>query len=73
MSGSCGKRSLATARRAAKVAKAYGLDEERARVLPAGAIILTEVTLRLGVPLQLARGGLREGAALALLAQAAAA
>jgi len=64
---------LATARRAAKVAKAYGLDEERARVLPAGAIILTEVTLRLGVPLQLARGGLREGAALALLAQAAAA
>jgi len=64
---------LATARRATKVAKAYGIDEERARVLPAGAIILTELTLRLGVPLQLARGGLREGAALALLAQAAAA
>jgi len=64
---------LVSARRAAKIAKAYGLDEERARVLPAGAIILRAVALRLGVPLELGRGGLREGAAASLLAELAAA
>ncbi|MBA2476318.1 MAG: hypothetical protein H0V40_10235 [Actinobacteria bacterium] len=58
---------LSTARRSAKLAKAYGMDDERARVLPAGAIILQALTRRLGVPLELAQGGLREGAALALL------
>ena len=39
----------------------------------AGALILAEVQGRLGVPFEVARGGLREGAALALarVAQAA--
>lgn len=64
---------LVSQHRAAKVAKAFRLEVERARVLPAGAIILTEVTQRLGVPLELTRGGLREGVALELLAEAEAA
>lgn len=64
---------VATARRAAKLAKAYGLDERRARVLPAGAVILREVVRRLGVPLELARGGLREGVLAELVAEAEAA
>jgi exopolyphosphatase/guanosine-5'-triphosphate,3'-diphosphate pyrophosphatase len=64
---------LLTERRAAKVARLHGIDVERARVLPAGALILAEVVRRLGVPLRLGRGGLREGVALSLLAEARAA
>lgn len=64
---------LLSARRAAKVARLHGIDVERARVLPAGALILAEVVRRLGVPLRLGRGGLREGVALSLLAEARAA
>ena len=63
---------LTSQHRAAKLARSFGLDEARARVLPAGAILLGEVTWRLGIPLELARGGLREGAAAQLLAAAAA-
>jgi exopolyphosphatase/guanosine-5'-triphosphate,3'-diphosphate pyrophosphatase len=51
----------------------YGLAPERARTLPAGALILAEAQLRLGLPFEVARGGVREGAALALLAERAAA
>jgi exopolyphosphatase/guanosine-5'-triphosphate,3'-diphosphate pyrophosphatase len=57
---------------AAVVADSYGIPPERARTLAAGAIILLEARRRLGVPLEVARGGVREGAALALLAQLAA-
>ena len=53
---------LSSARRSVKVAKSYGLDQQRARVLPAGAIVLREVTRLVGRPLQLGRGGLREAA-----------
>jgi exopolyphosphatase/guanosine-5'-triphosphate,3'-diphosphate pyrophosphatase len=60
---------LLRARRAAKLAKEFRLDRERARLLPAGALLLREVVARLGVPLTLARGGLREGAATTLLAE----
>jgi exopolyphosphatase / guanosine-5'-triphosphate,3'-diphosphate pyrophosphatase len=56
-----------------KIAKDYGVDQARARTLTAGAVIFVEVQRRLGVPLQVGRGGLREGAALELLAQADAA
>jgi exopolyphosphatase / guanosine-5'-triphosphate,3'-diphosphate pyrophosphatase len=59
--------------RAAKLAKAYAIDPERARLLAAGAVILREVARRLGVPLELGRGGLREGVALSLLAESRAA
>jgi exopolyphosphatase / guanosine-5'-triphosphate,3'-diphosphate pyrophosphatase len=56
-----------------KIAKEYGVDEARARTMTAGALILLEIHRRLTVPLQVGRGGVREGAALALLAEAGAA
>jgi exopolyphosphatase/pppGpp-phosphohydrolase len=34
---------ITTVRRSTKLAKVFGFDEERARVLPAGALILAEV------------------------------
>ena len=56
-----------------RIAAVYGLERSRARTILAGALILSEVQRRLGVPFEVARGGLREGAALALarVAQAA--
>jgi exopolyphosphatase/guanosine-5'-triphosphate,3'-diphosphate pyrophosphatase len=54
--------ALAAALPAVELARVHGLDEQRARVLPAGALILREVVRLLGIPLRLARGGLREGA-----------
>jgi exopolyphosphatase / guanosine-5'-triphosphate,3'-diphosphate pyrophosphatase len=54
-----------------EIAKEYGVDRPRARTLLAGSIILSEAQRRLGVPLEVARGGLREGAALTLLETAA--
>ncbi len=50
----------------------YGIPQWRARLLTAGTLILRESHLLLGVPLEVARGGLREGAALELLQRAAA-
>jgi exopolyphosphatase/guanosine-5'-triphosphate,3'-diphosphate pyrophosphatase len=60
-------------RPAARIAATFELDLLRARTLAAGAIVLAEAQRRLAVPFQVARGGLREGAALDLLAEAAAA
>jgi exopolyphosphatase/guanosine-5'-triphosphate,3'-diphosphate pyrophosphatase len=56
-----------------RIAAAYGLERSRARTILAGTLILAEVQQRLGTPFEVARGGLREGAALALarIAQAA--
>jgi exopolyphosphatase/guanosine-5'-triphosphate,3'-diphosphate pyrophosphatase len=45
---------------AAVVAERTRLAPERVRLLPAGIVVLAEVTRRLG-PLEVARGGLREG------------
>jgi exopolyphosphatase/guanosine-5'-triphosphate,3'-diphosphate pyrophosphatase len=56
-----------------EIADSFGLAPERARTVVAGALILAEAQRRLGLPLEVARGGLREGAALALLAERAAA
>lgn len=42
------------------------LDPERVHLLPAGLHLLGAVSARLGVPLTVGRGGLREGACLAL-------
>lgn len=56
-----------------RVARTYGIHVERARVLLAGALILHETQQVLGVPLQVARGGLREGLADVLLAERSAA
>jgi exopolyphosphatase/guanosine-5'-triphosphate,3'-diphosphate pyrophosphatase len=47
-------------------AERFGLDPERVRLLPAGMTILGEVIERLGLPLDVGRGGLREGVILAL-------
>ena len=77
--GTLGPEELASAaRKAAKrpsrrLAAEFGLDRSRARTLGAGAVILAAVQRRLSVPLVVARGGLREGAALQLLAEARAA
>ena len=51
------------------VARRFDLELPRARTLLAGTLILAELRRRLGVSLQIARGGLQEGAALALLAR----
>jgi exopolyphosphatase/guanosine-5'-triphosphate,3'-diphosphate pyrophosphatase len=56
-------------RPSSEIALEHGIDPERARTLLGGALILGEVTFRLAVPLVVARGGVREGAALALAAQ----
>jgi len=50
-----------------EVARRYGVDRARAGILPAGIILLAEVQRRLGVPLHVCGGGIREGAALASL------
>jgi exopolyphosphatase / guanosine-5'-triphosphate,3'-diphosphate pyrophosphatase len=52
-----------------RIARAFALDERRARTLPAGALVLAALRRRLGVDLEVVRTGLREGAALALLAE----
>jgi exopolyphosphatase / guanosine-5'-triphosphate,3'-diphosphate pyrophosphatase len=51
---------------AADVARDYEIDVRRVKLLPAGIAILAAVSGLLGVPLQLARGGLREGVVLRL-------
>jgi exopolyphosphatase / guanosine-5'-triphosphate,3'-diphosphate pyrophosphatase len=53
-------------RKSAKVVRAVGIDARRAETVLAGALLLGEASRLLGRPLTLARGGLREGAALAL-------
>jgi exopolyphosphatase/pppGpp-phosphohydrolase len=47
------------------VARRFGVDRARARILPAGVAILAEVQRVLGLPLHVCDGGIREGAALA--------
>jgi exopolyphosphatase/guanosine-5'-triphosphate,3'-diphosphate pyrophosphatase len=47
------------------VARRFGVDRARVEILPAGIILLAEVQRRLGVPLHVCSGGIREGAILA--------
>jgi exopolyphosphatase/guanosine-5'-triphosphate,3'-diphosphate pyrophosphatase len=47
--------------RAAEVAHRFAMDAERVALLPAGLVILEAVSGMLEVPLQIGRGGLREG------------
>lgn len=56
-----------------KVAERYGIDPERVRTVAAGAVLLSEIQQRLGVPLKVVRGGVREGALLELAARRVAA
>ena len=46
---------------AAAVARTFSLDAQRVRLLPAGILILDAAAQRLDRPLQIGRGGLREG------------
>ncbi len=51
----------------ADVAKRFELDERRVKLLPAGVLILEKISELLGQPLQIGKGGLREGVILELL------
>jgi exopolyphosphatase/guanosine-5'-triphosphate,3'-diphosphate pyrophosphatase len=66
-----GLQALVT-RPAAEVALALGLHAERARLLPAGLLLLDAASRALDAPLQLAGGGLREGVVMEQLALMAA-
>ena len=50
-----------------EIARRFGVDRARAEILPAGVILLVEVQRRLGAPLHVCDGGIREGAVLASL------
>jgi exopolyphosphatase/guanosine-5'-triphosphate,3'-diphosphate pyrophosphatase len=60
-------------RTAAEIARQYGIDRERAWTLVGGTVVLAELQQRLGVPLRVARAGMREGVAAAAFAELAAA
>jgi exopolyphosphatase/guanosine-5'-triphosphate,3'-diphosphate pyrophosphatase len=51
----------------AEVARRFELDPRRVRILPAGVLILEKLSELLGQPLQIGKGGLREGIILDLL------
>ncbi|MGZ8715721.1 MAG: Ppx/GppA phosphatase family protein [Gaiellaceae bacterium] len=46
------------------IVRRFDVDRSRARILPAGIVLLAEVQRRLGVPLYVCNGGIREGAIL---------
>jgi exopolyphosphatase / guanosine-5'-triphosphate,3'-diphosphate pyrophosphatase len=50
-----------------EVAKRFELDPRRVRILPAGVLLLEKLSELLGQPLQIGKGGLREGIILDLL------
>jgi exopolyphosphatase/guanosine-5'-triphosphate,3'-diphosphate pyrophosphatase len=64
---------LLSEQKSGRIAKAFGIERNRARTLAAGAVILQALQHRLGVPLEVSRTGLREGAVLAMLDELAAA
>jgi exopolyphosphatase / guanosine-5'-triphosphate,3'-diphosphate pyrophosphatase len=54
------------------ISRRYGVHRTRVKILPAGLVLLAEVQQRLGVPLHVCDGGIREGAVLATVAELAA-
>jgi exopolyphosphatase / guanosine-5'-triphosphate,3'-diphosphate pyrophosphatase len=54
-----------------EVAKRFELDPRRVRILPTGVLLLEKLSELLGQPLQIGKGGLREGVILDLLNGAA--
>jgi exopolyphosphatase/guanosine-5'-triphosphate,3'-diphosphate pyrophosphatase len=52
---------------AAEVARRFELDPQRVRILATGVLLLEKLSELLGQPLQIGKGGLREGVILALL------
>jgi exopolyphosphatase/guanosine-5'-triphosphate,3'-diphosphate pyrophosphatase len=65
--------ALLAAMPAGDIVDRYDIDPERVRTLAAGAVILTALQAHLGTTLKVVRGGVREGALLALAQQRAAA
>jgi exopolyphosphatase/guanosine-5'-triphosphate,3'-diphosphate pyrophosphatase len=57
----------------AEIAKRYGIGEDRARTLAAGAVIISGLQHHLGTSLKVVRAGLRDGALLTLAAEQASA
>jgi exopolyphosphatase/guanosine-5'-triphosphate,3'-diphosphate pyrophosphatase len=55
----------------AKIAKRVGVAPQRAATLLAGSILFAEAQRRIGLPLGVATGGIREGCALALFRESA--
>ena len=53
--------ALLAGARAAELARRFALDEDRARLLPAGLLILEAAAELFAAPLEVANGGLREG------------
>jgi exopolyphosphatase/guanosine-5'-triphosphate,3'-diphosphate pyrophosphatase len=51
----------------AEVARRFELDPRRVRILPTGVLLLEKLSQLLGQPLQIGKGGLREGVILDLL------
>ncbi len=51
----------------ADVARRFELDPQRVRILPAGVLLLEKFSQLLGTPLQIGKGGLREGVVLDML------
>jgi exopolyphosphatase/guanosine-5'-triphosphate,3'-diphosphate pyrophosphatase len=56
-----------------KISRRYGIPPPRAATLLAGTLLFAEAQERLGVPLQVAEAGVREGGVLALFRESAAA
>ena len=65
--------SLLSARPSREISTRIPVPEWRTKLMPAGAVILSEVQRLLGQPLVVARGGVREGAAIELRQRTAAA
>ena len=51
----------------AEVARRFELDPTRVRILPTGVLLLEKISDLLGMPLQIGKGGLREGVVLDML------
>ena len=49
------------------LAQQFGLEPVRVRMLPAGLLVLAELSRRLGKPLRICKGGLREGAIMEMI------
>jgi exopolyphosphatase/guanosine-5'-triphosphate,3'-diphosphate pyrophosphatase len=60
---------IARARKTKDIAVEYGISRRRADRLIGGTLILEAVQARIGMPFEVAAGGLREGAVLTLLAR----
>jgi exopolyphosphatase / guanosine-5'-triphosphate,3'-diphosphate pyrophosphatase len=65
--------AILSTRPASEIADAYELDLSRAKTLLAGSLILAEIQERIAAPLVVARTGLREGMAIEVMAELAAA